>query len=480
MTLQVDKQGTAEATNGPERGASADVCQPKSERAVEQSCALEQELLDPAAWQEGLEKYARAMHVAVALADANGRLLGSCHNPQPLWGFLSSRRLASAECPFAIALPRPCTCVAAALKKQTVVRTRDHTGLVHFAVPLTLDGQNVGALIAGQVFDQYPEQLALEYVAKRLDISPAKVWEKARLEHPVSRRMLKVYEDLLMTLGQSFLKNRHFILLEVSRSAELRRAEERLRKANEELERRVAERTIALEEAQQKALQAERLAAIGQVATGLAHEGRNALQNRQACLEMLTREVNNQPEALRLIARIEDSQDLLVRLFDQVREYAAPIRLQLQRYDIGAILQEAWRWTGQVRQGRDARFTVDSAGEDLFCDVDRLRLGQVFRNILENALQACSDPVVIDVACSRVDLAGRPALRLALRNNGPPLTSEEARHIFEAFFTTKTQGTGLGMSIAKRIVEAHAGQITVTQGMTAGMEVLITLPRTRD
>jgi C4-dicarboxylate-specific signal transduction histidine kinase len=253
-----------------------------------------------------------------------------------------------------------------------------------------------------------------------------------------------------------------------------------LRKANEELERRVAERTIALEEAQQKALQAERLAAIGQVATGLAHEGRNALQNRQACLEMLTREVNNQPEALRLIARIEDSQDLLVRLFDQVREYAAPIRLQLQRYDIGAILQEAWRWTGQVRQGRDARFTVHSAGEDLFCDVDRLRLGQVFRNILENALQACSDPVVIDVACSRVNLAGRPALRLALRNNGPPLTSEEARHIFEAFFTTKTQGTGLGMSIAKRIVEAHAGQITVTQGMTAGMKVLITLPRTRD
>jgi len=204
------------------------------------------------------------------------------------------------------------------------------------------------------------------------------------------------------------------------------------------------------------------------------------LQNRQACLEMLAREVNNQPEALRLIARIEDSQDLLIRLFDQVREYAAPIRLHLQRYDVSAILKEAWQSTGQVRQGRDARLAVNSAGVDLFCDVDRLRLGQVFRNILENALQACSDPVVIDVTCSRVNLAGRPALRFAVRNNGPPLTPEEARHIFEAFFTTKTHGTGLGMSIVKRIVEAHGGQIAVTQDMTAGMEVLITLPRTMD
>src|SRR5439155_23797848 len=126
-------------------------------------------------------------------------------------------------------------------------------------------------------FDQFPEQLALERVAKKLGLSPAMVWEKARVEYLVSRTMLRVHEELLTTLAHTFLQARYHTLLEATRRADREREEEALRRAYEELERRVEERTAALKEAQKKALRAERLAAIGQVVTCLGHESRNAL-----------------------------------------------------------------------------------------------------------------------------------------------------------------------------------------------------------
>ena len=82
-----------------------------------------------------------------------------------------------------------------------------------------------------------------------------------------------------------------------------------------------------LKQAQERALQAERLAAIGQVVAGLAHESRNALQRSQACLEMLALTVRDRPEALDLIERLQQAQDHLHTLYEDVRSYAAPIKL---------------------------------------------------------------------------------------------------------------------------------------------------------
>jgi signal transduction histidine kinase len=104
---------------------------------------------------------------------------------------------------------------------------------------------------------------------------------------------------------------------------------------------------------------------------------------------------------------------------------------------------------------------------------------QVFRNIFENSLEACSDPVLIEVHCHEVELHGRPALQVAVRDNGPGLTIEQAQRIFEPFYTTKIKGTGLGMAIARRIVEAHGGQLAVHDTAPPGAEILITLPRSQ-
>ena len=114
---------------------------------------------------------------------------------------------------------------------------------------------------------------------------------------------------------------------------------------------------------------------------------------------------------------------------------------------------------------------------DLCCEVDRQSVGQVFRNVLENALSACPDPVEVRTQWSEAESNGRPALLISLRDNGPGLTPEVRRKIFDPFFTTKTQGTGLGMAIAKRIVEAHGGQLEVGPDAGRGAEILIRLPR---
>jgi signal transduction histidine kinase len=109
--------------------------------------------------------------------------------------------------------------------------------------------------------------------------------------------------------------------------------------------------------------------------------------------------------------------------------------------------------------------------------VDPFRLEQVFRNIFENSLAACPDPVRVVVRCQAAELDGRPAVRVSVQDNGPGLSPEQRQRIFDPFFTTKTKGTGLGMAIAERIVEAHGGTIAVGPGAGGGAEILITLPR---
>ena len=84
---------------------------------------------------------------------------------------------------------------------------------------------------------------------------------------------------------------------------------------------------------------------------------------------------------------------------------------------------------------------------------------------------------MIEIRCRAAELDGHPALRVAVRDHGPGLDPEQRQRIFEPFYTTKTKGTGLGMSITKRIVEAHGGRIAVGEGAGPGAEIILTLPR---
>jgi PAS domain S-box-containing protein len=231
-----------------------------------------------------------------------------------------------------------------------------------------------------------------------------------------------------------------------------------------------------LKQAQQRALQAERLAAIGQMVSGLSHEGRNALQRSQACLEMLALDVKDRPQALDLVARVQRAQEHLHDLYEAVRVYAAPLAPKPRACDLAEVLRQAWAQLEWLRRGRAASLHIEPGAPDLRTLADPDLMVLVFRNILANALSACPDPVTIAVRWSEVE-GERRMLRAAMRDSGPGLTPKQAQRIFEPFYTTKAHGIGLGMALAKRIVEAHDGQITVGSDTGPGAEILVSLPR---
>jgi PAS domain S-box-containing protein len=254
-----------------------------------------------------------------------------------------------------------------------------------------------------------------------------------------------------------------------------KQAEEALHRARDELERRVEERTAELQVAQRRSLQGERLAAIGQMMTGLAHESRNALQRSQACLTVLSLRLEGRPQEQELLARIQCAQDDLHRLYEEVREYAVPRPLDRRLCHLSEVWREAWRDLAPLREAKNAELREDLVGVDDLLLADPFQLKQVFRNLLENALVAGGALPRIEIRCRRAELDGQDAVRLTVRDNGPGFASEQMPRLFEPFYTTKVHGTGLGLAICKRIIEAHGGRIEVGTG--PGAEIIILLPR---
>jgi signal transduction histidine kinase len=230
----------------------------------------------------------------------------------------------------------------------------------------------------------------------------------------------------------------------------------------------------ARKRAEERMLQAQRLAAIGEMVAGLAHESRNALQRSKACLEMLAMEVEDRPEALDLVARVNKAQDHLHHLYEEVRSYAAPLKLKRETVNLADVWRDCWSHLELMRSEKRVEL-VEPAGEAPLVEADLFALGQVFRNIFENAIVACPEAGEVTVSWRRTRLEERPAVEVAICDNGPGLNPEQAQRIFDPFFTTKTKGTGLGMAIAKRIVEAHGGRIAVGVNC-GGAQILLTLP----
>jgi PAS domain S-box-containing protein len=221
----------------------------------------------------------------------------------------------------------------------------------------------------------------------------------------------------------------------------------------------------ALNEAQDRAVEAERLAAVGQTVAALAHESRNALQRSQSCLRLAALESEDRPQTLEYIARVQKAQENLARLFEDVRTYTAPPIVNRQTCDLGAVWRDAWRDFEQSHDPIRRELIEELRTDDLICHADPFRLGQVFRNLFDNARAADART------------AGRPALRLTVEDNGTGLTAEQQQRMFDPFFTTKADGMGLGLAIARRVIEAHGGTITAVDGNLGGAAFVIILPR---
>ena len=234
--------------------------------------------------------------------------------------------------------------------------------------------------------------------------------------------------------------------------------------------------------AQQKLLQSERLAAIGQTMTALAHESRNALQRIQAGLEMLELELQGTKEAQKDLGSIRRATKDLHHVLEEVRSFAAPILLHIEETDIREVWRRAWRQLDPERNHPGAKLIEPNEPSAHRIAIDVMRVEQIFRNLFENSLAAGNDNIEITIGCDLKDSESNDAqetnapekndrepsdpekrsprrLRIVVADNGPGLGNADTTKLFEPFYTTKPTGTGLGLSIVARIIEAHRGTI---------------------
>ncbi len=231
-----------------------------------------------------------------------------------------------------------------------------------------------------------------------------------------------------------------------------------------------------LQEAQQRMVQSERLAAIGQMVTGLAHESRNALQRARACLDLLELDLQGDSEQLDLTNRIRRALGDLQRNYEEVRNYAAPIVLEPVVCSPVDLLQQSFEDLRIEFKDRQHHLSIEDQTQGQILHADAHRLGQVFRNVLDNAIAASPSGCRIEVSLKLAHIESRNTMRIDIRDHGSGITSDVLAQLFDPFFTTKPSGTGLGMAICKRIVDAHGGRISAENASDGGACVHIDLP----
>jgi signal transduction histidine kinase len=223
---------------------------------------------------------------------------------------------------------------------------------------------------------------------------------------------------------------------------------------------------------QEQLRQAERLAALGSMSAGLAHEIRNPLHTMQLLAYAMQKDC---PHASTLSADLQVMQSEIGRLtllVDQFLDFARPKRPQASPQKLHEIMEETLLVVrAEVRQ-RGIRIYKTWPAELPVIWVDGAQIKQVFLNILLNALQATPSRGVIEVRLYASD----ESISTEIRDHGEGMPAAVKAQLFTPFFTTKPKGVGLGLSISQRIIEGHRGAIRIISQQGVGTSVRIALP----
>lgn len=220
---------------------------------------------------------------------------------------------------------------------------------------------------------------------------------------------------------------------------------------------------------------AERLAVIGRLAAGVAHEIRNPLASISGSIELLGTSpegIDDNRALMEIITREIDRLNLMV---SDLLDYANPQPVRIVKFDLAALVKET---TSVFRQDRGLdRVTLESADDSitqgLFLRGDPGKLRQVVWNLLRNAAEALSDDGgTIEVRMSR----SSGGAELEIRDDGRGIPAESLEKMFDPFFTTKSRGSGLGLATCQNIVQEHHGTIRAESEEGKGCRVIVSLP----
>ncbi|HVG72447.1 MAG TPA: ATP-binding protein [Vicinamibacterales bacterium] len=226
---------------------------------------------------------------------------------------------------------------------------------------------------------------------------------------------------------------------------------------------------------QREAAQKDRLTSLGRLSTVIAHEIRNPLMIIRASLASLWSDDIKSSERREALADIDEETKRLNRIVTEVLDFSKPIRFELGEAQVNDICRasSAAAWAGSTAP--PVQLDLDPGIPPVVTDAERLRTALI--NILTNARHASEDaaagtatPVVVSTRCDSDRIA------VTVRDRGNGITAEDMTHIFDPFFTTRRAGTGLGLPIAKNIIDGLGGSLSVESWPENGTEIRIELP----
>lgn len=246
-------------------------------------------------------------------------------------------------------------------------------------------------------------------------------------------------------------------------------------RAQSDKNRRTAEQLAAanrqIQEAEEAVRRSDRLAALGQLSAGLAHELRNPLGTIKASAEMLNRNVSAENEVAREVAgfiatEVDRTNSLITRFLD----FARPLQLRTNTADLSQVLDRAV--AAAERDGRQVAIYKNYAPEIPPFPFDAELMERVFYNLIRNAAQATEPGGAVTVKTR----SRGGAVEICVIDRGVGIEPQNLSSIFNPFFTTKPEGVGLGLAIASKIVDQHGGKIAVESEPGNGSVFRVLLP----
>jgi len=219
---------------------------------------------------------------------------------------------------------------------------------------------------------------------------------------------------------------------------------------------------------------AEHLATLGELATGLAHEIRNPLAGIAGVIEIIGRDLPPTSPAREMVKDVRTEINQINRILTDLLETARPHPPQMMRSNLNTTVEHAVMLARQQVLSQPIKIELAKAPDLPEVEHDSDQIHQVVLNLLLNAVQAIDGPGTVRVVIGSKD----DCARVTVTDNGRGIPEQQLSQIFRPFYTTRGNGTGLGLSLVRRIVEEHHGRISVTSEVGKGSTFEVLIPFT--